>query len=166
MEKNIMAGVNCRRRAAYITTARREQRQDRIVTPIVPSRLCPRWLPSTKSYFLESLPPWKHHWLAHKPLHTWAFVENPECKLKHQPVCRKDGLFQRTQVPFPEYVCQLTTSVTLVPGDLVASFGLLGHQACKWCTDIHAGRTLMQLAVSICISLSQLLVEPLRGRSC
>lgn len=28
-----------------------------------------------------------------------------------------------------------------LPGDLAASCGLLGHQACKWYTDTHTDKT-------------------------
>jgi hypothetical protein len=35
----------------------------------------------------------------------------------------------------------LQLSVTLVPKDLILSSDILGHKACTWYTDIHAGKT-------------------------
>lgn len=32
-----------------------------------------------------------------------------------------------------------------VPGDLMLSFGLWGHQACTWCTEIYGGKTFMHI---------------------
>lgn len=53
-------------------------------------------------------------------------------------------LFQRThvQVPHPE---QLPKIVTLVPKDLICSFGFLEDQACTGHLDIHAGKSIHTL---------------------
>lgn len=57
-----------------------------------------------------------------------------------------------TWVSFPASTWWLATTCDSSPRGLDTSFGLLGHQARKWCTDILAGKT------SICI------LRPLMGQ--
>lgn len=54
-------------------------------------------------------------------------------------------LLQRIQVGFPAPARWLTTVCHIVPGDSMPSFALEEHQGCKWCTDIHTGRTIMHI---------------------
>lgn len=54
-------------------------------------------------------------------------------------------LLQRIQVGYPAPAQWLTTVCHIVPGDSMPSFALEEHQGCKWCTDIHTGRTVMHI---------------------
>lgn len=50
--------------------------------------------------------------------------------------------FQRTWVESQQSCGGLQLSITPVAGELMSFSGLQGHQACSWCIDIGAGKTL------------------------
>jgi hypothetical protein len=59
--------------------------------------------------------------------------------------------------------------VTSVPGNMMPSSGFCGHQAYKWCTDIHAGKTSIhterknQKPKALSCHTSDLLLIPRKG---
>lgn len=53
--------------------------------------------------------------------------------------------FQRTWIRFPERTRQLLPSAASDPGGSTPSLDLPGYQVHTWCTDFHAGRTLLHI---------------------
>jgi hypothetical protein len=42
----------------------------------------------------------------------------------------------------------LTTVYNFSSGDPTLFSGFQGHEVCKWCTDIHAGKTLLYIKIN------------------